>query len=300
MTTKYGYENADWEAAKEEMRSILIERAKVGGEVKGTIPYSDVVNQVTTIHLEPDSYALAAMLGEISSEEDSAGRGMLTVIVVHKEGDMQPGPGFFDLAKRLGRDTTDVLRCWIEELKRVHRYWSSRESRTVKPPACRNGLAPVSESDLAPIDPKVIQRGTILSHPHYGQGRVDNIEGLGSTTKVTVDFALSGGPVIKFVLEHSPLRLVKDVPIGASTYRSNQGDQMTFQEVIAALQRERPGATLGETAKSGPYYDRAVRLTNFERYLGNPLRYGAMQPNGRMMWLYWTSGKICCGDKDWD
>jgi hypothetical protein len=104
--SQYGYENADWEAAKEEMRSILIERARVGGEVKGTIPYSDLVNQVTTIHLEPDSYALAAMLGEISSEEDAAGRGMLTVIVVHKEGDMQPGPGFFDLAKRLGRDTT--------------------------------------------------------------------------------------------------------------------------------------------------------------------------------------------------
>jgi hypothetical protein len=89
MATKYGYENADWEAAKEEMRDILIERAKVGG----TIPYSALVNQVTTIHLEPDSYALAAMLGEMSSAEDAAGRGMLTVVVVHKEGEMKPGPG---------------------------------------------------------------------------------------------------------------------------------------------------------------------------------------------------------------
>jgi hypothetical protein len=81
---------------------------------------------------------------------------------------------------------------------------------------------------------------------------------------------------------------------------------MTFQEVIAALRRERPDARLGETAKPKPgkgdrYYDRAIRLTNFEMYLANPLRYGAMQTNGRMMWLYiWTSGKICCGDKDWD
>jgi hypothetical protein len=35
------------------------------------------------------------MLGEISQEEDEAGHGMLSVIVVHKYGDMQPGPGFF-------------------------------------------------------------------------------------------------------------------------------------------------------------------------------------------------------------
>ena len=76
---------------------------------------------------------------------------------------------------------------------------------------------------------------------------------------------------------------------------------MTLQEVIDALRRDRPGAPLGETASRGAYYDRAVRLTNYEMYLGNPLRYGAMQTSGRMMWLYiWTSGKICCGDKDWD
>ena len=75
---------------------------------------------------------------------------------------------------------------------------------------------------------------------------------------------------------------------------------MTFQEVIEALKRERPGTPLGETAKGGAYYDRAVRLTNFERYLGNRLRYGAIQPNGRTMWLYIWTDKICCGDKDWD
>ena len=38
----------------------------------------------------------------------AAGRGMLSVIVVHKQGDMQPGPGFFELAQRLGRDTSDT------------------------------------------------------------------------------------------------------------------------------------------------------------------------------------------------
>ncbi len=120
MTEKYGFDIEDWNAAKEEMREALAERAKV----RGMIPYSELVNQVTTISLEPNSYALAAMLGEISAEEDDAGRGMLTVIVVHKEGDMQPGPGFFELAGDLGRDTSDILKCWVDELHTVHRVWS--------------------------------------------------------------------------------------------------------------------------------------------------------------------------------
>lgn len=120
MTTKYGYDIDGWNTAKEEMRQAMISRAKV----RGTIPYSDLCKEVTTIALEPHSHALAAMLGEISADEDAAGRGMLTVIVVHKDGDMEPGPGFFELAQELGRDTTDILRCWVEELKKVHSVWS--------------------------------------------------------------------------------------------------------------------------------------------------------------------------------
>lgn len=120
MATKYGYSISDWNSAKEEVRQILIERAKL----RGMIPYSELVANVKTICFEPGSFALAAMLGEISSAEDGAGRGMLSVIVVHKTGDMQPGPGFFELARELGRDTSDILKCWVNELKQVHAYWS--------------------------------------------------------------------------------------------------------------------------------------------------------------------------------
>jgi hypothetical protein len=122
MATKYGYEQDEWDQAKAEMRSALIERAKV----RGMIPYSELVEKITTIELEPNSYALAAMLGEVSTEEAAADRGMLSVLVVHKLGDMQPGPGFFELAKELGRDTSDILKCWVEELKKVHRVWSGK------------------------------------------------------------------------------------------------------------------------------------------------------------------------------
>lgn len=77
--------------------------------------------------------------------------------------------------------------------------------------------------------------------------------------------------------------------------------QLTFQEVIAALRRVRPGVPLGETAKQGEYYGRAIGLTNFEMHPGDPLRYGAIQGNGKTMWLYVGARgtKICCGDKPW-
>lgn len=114
------YSQAEWDAAKEEIKNLLIERAKV----RGMIPYSELAEKVRSMNLEAHDQRLFHLLGEISSEESGAGRGMLSVIVVHKVGDMQPGPGFFDLAKRLGRDTSDILMCWVQELKKVHSVWS--------------------------------------------------------------------------------------------------------------------------------------------------------------------------------
>jgi hypothetical protein len=43
---------------------------------------------------------------------------MITAIVVHKN-DGLPGEGFFALAKVLGRDVSDKLKCWTTEVARV-------------------------------------------------------------------------------------------------------------------------------------------------------------------------------------
>ena len=90
------------------------------------IAYSDLVAKITKIKLGAHDPRLFHFLGEISAEDDEAGRGMLTVLVVHKHGDMQPGPGFFELAGALGRDITDILKCWVEELHSVHAVWSKQ------------------------------------------------------------------------------------------------------------------------------------------------------------------------------
>ena len=70
---------------------------------------------------------MAKMLGETSTDEDAAGRGLLTAVVVRKE-DGRPGRGFFDkLARDRGRvfpDTESGRDCfWIEELERVYSSW---------------------------------------------------------------------------------------------------------------------------------------------------------------------------------
>jgi hypothetical protein len=83
------------------------------------IPYSDFVARLKAIHIDAHDQRLRHFLEEISTEESAAGRGMLTALVVHKRGDMQPGPGFLDLAQRLGHDTADIVKFWIEEVKRV-------------------------------------------------------------------------------------------------------------------------------------------------------------------------------------
>ncbi|MRS04693.1 hypothetical protein EG832_15975 [bacterium] len=119
---RYGFEAAKWEEAKNEARAILIERAKV----RGLISYSDLMYQITSIKMDPHDVRISPFLEEISLAEHSGGRPLITAIVTHKTGDMQPGHGFYELAKKLGKDITDLTKCWVEEFKKVHSYWEKK------------------------------------------------------------------------------------------------------------------------------------------------------------------------------
>jgi hypothetical protein len=109
-----------WERAKDEIRTILVEKAKQ----RAMIPYSELVGRVKAVHFNAFDQRLFAILGQISVSESEQGRPLLSVLVVHKTGDMQPGEGFFELAKALGRNTTDVFKAWIEEVQKVYQYWN--------------------------------------------------------------------------------------------------------------------------------------------------------------------------------
>lgn len=121
----YGYDDSFWAAAKQEAKALLTERACAPGP-EGTMPYSELAAKIDAIRFEPHEVRFFHFLGEISEEEDRAGRGMMTVLVVHKSGDMRPGPGFFELAQRLGRDVTDIDKCWVAEFNKVRAAWRDR------------------------------------------------------------------------------------------------------------------------------------------------------------------------------
>jgi hypothetical protein len=67
-------------------RAVLVERRSL----RATIAHAELVRQLRTVRLDPDSNALAAMLGEISTRGRSR-RGMSSVLVVHTDGDKMPG-----------------------------------------------------------------------------------------------------------------------------------------------------------------------------------------------------------------
>lgn len=115
----FGFTETQWNDAKAEAKALLAECARK----RQMIPYSDFVRKLRSIKLEHHDPRLFHFLGEVSVEENDAGRGMLTALVVHKHGDMQPGPGFFELAKKLGHKSGDIEKFWISEVKKVFAAW---------------------------------------------------------------------------------------------------------------------------------------------------------------------------------
>lgn len=117
----HGFSDRAWNAAKKEARRVMVNVARR----RSLISYSDLVREIKSCALEPHDPRLDHLLGQIAEAEDEAGRGLLTVVVVHKTGDKIPGPGFFKMAQSRGRDTSDRVEFWISELQRVHDVWSS-------------------------------------------------------------------------------------------------------------------------------------------------------------------------------
>jgi hypothetical protein len=77
-----------------------------------TLTYADLRDRLP----EPD-LDLAALLREVSTATDEAGRGLLSAVVVNASG--RPGQGWFRLAEARGRDVSEPDRAWRDELERV-------------------------------------------------------------------------------------------------------------------------------------------------------------------------------------
>ncbi|TAV37274.1 hypothetical protein ELI33_08555 [Rhizobium ruizarguesonis] len=114
----HGFSTVAWEKAKAEAMAVLGQRAKRGDP----ITYSDLVNKITAVRMDPHDTRLAHFLGEISTEEHKAGRPLITALVVHKH-DLQPGKGFFDLSRSLGFSFNDEIEFWSDQIDRLRSQW---------------------------------------------------------------------------------------------------------------------------------------------------------------------------------
>lgn len=163
---EHGFPPADWEAAKEEARQAMIAAASR----RKVITYAELVTGIHTLRLEPRSKHLAHMLGEVSTAERAAGRGMLTVVVVRKS-DQIPGAGFFELARTLGCDDKDRLGFCATELAKVHETWAGRTADPAEPAvrraagSLRSFRFPESESALLAGITAENARADLLAEP---------------------------------------------------------------------------------------------------------------------------------------
>lgn len=111
----FGLTAEEWSQAVGELRSAIL---KAAWQRRMTW-YSEVAPSVTVIHVEPHSALMNHLLGAIFREEHEAGRPALTAIVTHKDGDREPGPGFYDMARDLGIRFAEPYVYWSTQVQDV-------------------------------------------------------------------------------------------------------------------------------------------------------------------------------------
>ena len=121
MRKWHGYQQEQWEKAKEEARRHLILLAS--GQMNTT--YKQLTDHIHAINFRPNDPMYHRLLDEISVSEHQAGRGMLSVLVVREDTRM-PGIGFYSLAISLDIQFEDKDTFWICEFRKVTDYWKKQ------------------------------------------------------------------------------------------------------------------------------------------------------------------------------
>jgi hypothetical protein len=112
----WGHERGLWDKAKAEAQVVLEQIAKSKSR---PIFYSELNRKISVINFQPDGHDFHGLLGQLSCESDNDSKGLISALVVRRENE-RPGHGFFTLAKELGRDISDLDKCWLTELERVY------------------------------------------------------------------------------------------------------------------------------------------------------------------------------------
>lgn len=117
--TTFGKSKTDWDQAKEELRQAILDAAWQ----RRMTWYGEVAPKITVFPVEPYSALLNHLLGAVLEDQDAAHRPLLTAIVTHKDGDKEPGTGFYETARLLGYRFDEDFVFWATQVQEVFKEY---------------------------------------------------------------------------------------------------------------------------------------------------------------------------------
>jgi hypothetical protein len=128
--------DSQWEEAKRQALRVLTKAARQ----RRTISYSRFVKRIKAIKLEyHGDPRLRQLLDEISVDEDRAGRGLISALVVEATFPKMPSDGFFELAAPRHPPGTKRQRIFETEHDAVYEAHAPETSRGRSPGTRREG-----------------------------------------------------------------------------------------------------------------------------------------------------------------
>jgi len=112
---QFGMSDEQWDEAKAEVRAAILEAAYN----RRVTWYGEAAAQVHSVHLGPHSALMNYLLGGVFEDEHSARRPALTSIVTHKDGNKEPGAGFYEMARTLGYRFQEPYLFWAQQVQDV-------------------------------------------------------------------------------------------------------------------------------------------------------------------------------------
>ena len=85
--------------------------------------YTEVSGEITAIPVDPHSPVLSHLLGEVLEEEHDTTGLALTALVTHKTGDLEPGGGFYKMARQVGFRFSDPHEFWWRNVEAIFKRY---------------------------------------------------------------------------------------------------------------------------------------------------------------------------------
>ena len=130
----YGRSSEDWDALEDRGYAFLVEKARAGAYTNYTELNQELAVQTGLRGFDfadaSERAAVGHLLGRIAERDLPASGLLITAIVIYLHGN-DAGTGFYSLAKQKGllpasAGSDERLAFWIDQVKRVHAYYSLR------------------------------------------------------------------------------------------------------------------------------------------------------------------------------